>query len=260
MKTRPLFDLNCDLGEGEPVGKTRHLLRLITSANICCGIHAGSEEITRQTIRLAREAGVYAGAHPGLPGAFGRAAEMPPPQEFGRVITSQAEAFARECEKAGTQPAHLKLHGTLYHLAEDSPPHRETFAAIAPKLCDRLGFRRFFTRAGGALLALLESLGCEVWPEAFLDRAVFSDGRLVPRDIPGAVVTDPEEALRRYQQLASSGTLPSADGAPLPIRPRTLCVHGDNPAAIEILSLIARSACICADTHGGSSQTQNPES
>ncbi|HSH16107.1 MAG TPA: LamB/YcsF family protein, partial [Verrucomicrobiae bacterium] len=59
------LDLNCDLGEGEPLGRTRALMRWISSANVACGGHAGDVRSMRACVRLAKQSGVKLGAHPG---------------------------------------------------------------------------------------------------------------------------------------------------------------------------------------------------
>ena len=58
-----LIDLNADLGEG--AGHDAELMGWITSANICCGAHAGGPEDMRIAVAAARRHGVMVGAHPG---------------------------------------------------------------------------------------------------------------------------------------------------------------------------------------------------
>src|SRR2546428_7004850 len=62
---RMKLDVNCDLGEGEPLGHTRALMRWITSANVACGGHAGDVTTMQECVRLARATAVRLGAHPG---------------------------------------------------------------------------------------------------------------------------------------------------------------------------------------------------
>ena len=70
-------DINCDLGESfgaYRIGMDREVMPYITSANIACGYHGGDPLVMEETVRMCREAGVHAGAHPGLPDlqGFGR--------------------------------------------------------------------------------------------------------------------------------------------------------------------------------------------
>ena len=50
------IDLNADLGEG--AGFDAELMLLVTSANVCCGLHAGEPATSRETLELARLNGV----------------------------------------------------------------------------------------------------------------------------------------------------------------------------------------------------------
>src|SRR6266480_4414975 len=58
------LDLNADVGEGDPDADAA-LLRLVTSANIACGLHAGDPHTMRTTVALSVSQGVAVGAHPG---------------------------------------------------------------------------------------------------------------------------------------------------------------------------------------------------
>ncbi len=108
------IDLNSDLGENVAdriVSDDASMLRLVTSANVSCGFHAGSPEGIRQTLAAAVEGGVVIGAHPGYRDYenFGRTPPRPrlgtlqahveyqlgalmgsPPRWAGRSPTSQA--------------------------------------------------------------------------------------------------------------------------------------------------------------------------
>ena len=59
------IDLNCDMGELEDAAIEEALMPYITSANVACGAHAGSDEIMERTVRVALRHGVAVGAHPG---------------------------------------------------------------------------------------------------------------------------------------------------------------------------------------------------
>ena len=63
------INLNCDLGE-----KSNHydgkndgeLMKIINTASIACGYHAGDKETMQNTIQLAKKNNVSVGAHPGF--------------------------------------------------------------------------------------------------------------------------------------------------------------------------------------------------
>ena len=123
------IDLNCDMGEG--CGNDAALMKYISSANIACGYHAGSEDIILRTMDLAMENGVAIGAHPGYRDRenFGRIKHDLTPDEVYSLIAEQLEIFARCAESRGATIAHVKPHGALYNFAAQD---EETASAPSP--------------------------------------------------------------------------------------------------------------------------------
>jgi UPF0271 protein len=233
------FDLNCDLGEGEPLEKTEALMRSISSANIACGGHAGDEKSMRDCLLLAREFGVHAGAHPGIPDCanFGRSDSALSTAELESFLEQQITTLQAAAADVGMDLHHVKLHGALYHLTEANASLRkvylETMKTRWPNLI-------IFALAGGALVKEAIEFGLEAWPEAFLDRGYLPDGSLVPRADPRALVTEPEEIEPRIKLLLDTGEIIASDGTRLALSPKTLCVHSDSPRSIEIAALARR--------------------
>ena len=64
--------------------------------------------------------------------------------------------------------------------------------------------------------------------EGFPDRRYRDDGSLVPRGEPGAVLRDPAEIEATVRRLVAEG------------RVATLCIHGDEPAAVANARLVRR--------------------
>src|SRR5262245_34454854 len=125
-------DLNCDLGEGEPLEQTEALMPLITSANIACGGHAGSADTMRACIRLALQYGVRIGAHPGLPQreTLGRSPADISPTDFVTLILQQVSALETMARTSNARLHHIKLHGALYHRVEEHKPLRQAYLSI----------------------------------------------------------------------------------------------------------------------------------
>jgi len=219
----PLIDLNADVGE--ECGQDAALMRCITSANVACGLHAGSPGTMRETILLAREQGVAVGAHPSFPDRehFGRREMQLGSAEICDLVIRQIEALARIAADAGIRLQHVKPHGALYNVAVRD---RRVADAIARAIVsvDRslvlLGLPR------SELLAAAQTMGLRTAGEAFADRAYRADGTLVPRTEPGAVIHDPEQVLARIVSLAGRPDV------------ETICVHGDTPGAAELASKI----------------------
>lgn len=237
------IDLNADLGEGP--GKTRltrdaALLDLISSANIACGFHAGDATSMRETVLAARERGVAIGAHPSYPDVhgFGRRELDLEPAEIARHVSTQVSALRDVAVAAGARVSHVKPHGALYSRAAiDAQVARavaDAIAGIDPRLI-LLGL------AESEMTHAAERAGIRFAAEAFADRAYTRDLTLVPRERLNAVIDDPRAAARVALDLVQRRIMRTSDGSDVPLDADSLCVHGDNPAALEILRAV-RSA------------------
>ena len=237
------IDLNADVGERvvPEDGGDEPLLRIVTSANIACGFHAGDPRGIRRTLVLARTCGVAAGAHPSLADrdGFGRRVQPADPQEVEDLVLYQLSALLGMARAESMELSHIKPHGWLYHLAsEDDTAARAIVRATAS--CRRglrlVGF------AGSRLVEAAREAGLPVSAEAFADRVYDPRGRLMPRERPGAVITDPAQAVRQALGLVLEHRVTAADGrTTLDVSADTLCVHGDTPGAVRLAEAV-RSA------------------
>lgn len=221
------IDLNCDLGEG--CATDEELLTLITSANVSCGFHAGDAMTAAATLAAAERNGVQAGAHPGFADRehFGRRELARTEEEIYTDCVYQVGALLALSRAAKWPLRHLKPHGALYNMACREDAYAKPLVAAAA----------FF---GLPLLGLpnsrLEALSaghCPFIPEGFADRRYRTDGSLVPRSEPDALVHDPAEAVRQVEWLLRERGV------------RTICVHGDNPQALAFVRAL-RSALTAA--------------
>jgi UPF0271 protein len=234
------IDINCDMGESfgrYVLGQDEALLPLITSANIACGWHAGDPLVMERTVRLAREAQVAIGAHPGLPDlqGFGRRHLDLTPEEAEAFVLYQVGALAAFARAWGAELAHVKPHGALYNQAAQN---RALAQAIARGVAR---FSRSLILVGLAGSALVEAgleAGLAVASEGFPERGYTSAGMLMPRGQPGAVIDSPQQAAAQALRLAREGVVFSTPGGAQHIAIDTLCVHGDNPNAVQILHAI----------------------
>ncbi|MEK7879557.1 MAG: 5-oxoprolinase subunit PxpA, partial [candidate division NC10 bacterium] len=120
-----VIDLNCDMGESYgrwTLGADGAVMPFISSANIACGYHGGDPHVMRRTVALALEHGVAIGAHPGLPDlmGFGRRVMEITPQEAKDYFCYQIGALREFVRVAGADLQHVKPHGILYNMAEQS--------------------------------------------------------------------------------------------------------------------------------------------
>ncbi|GEL95794.1 LamB/YcsF family protein [Cellulomonas composti] len=251
------MDLNCDLGEGyddwEPgvEGLDTRLLAIVTSANVACGAHAGDDRAMAEVCRVAARHGVAVGAHVSYEDRadFGRTFRDVPPDELRAQVAAQIRALAAHAAAAGTRIRYVKPHGALYNALVH---HDEQARAVLDGVADACADRRVADLRtaeplpvvglpGSAVLALAASRGVRAVGEAFADRGYRSDGTLVPRTEPGALVTDPREVERRVVQLATTGTLTAADGSQLALDAETVCVHSDTPGAATLAAGVRRA-------------------
>jgi UPF0271 protein len=209
------IDLNADLGEG--AGFDAELMPLVTSANVCCGAHAGSPDVTRSTLELASRHGVAVGAHPGYPDRehFGRRELSLSPHEVGTLCLYQVGGLEALARVAPVRVAYLKPHGALYNQACRDPELARAVAAVA-----LLSGLTLVGLPGSELERAAGRISLPFVAEGFADRRYRPDGSLVPRTEPDAFAHDPQEAVEQVGRLIRERGV------------RTVCVHGDNPEAV----------------------------
>ena len=223
-------DLNADLGEG--AGHDEELLTLVTSANIACGFHAGDADTMHECISAARDHGVAVGAHPSLFDRenFGRKEFPVTPDEVFEGVSYQLGVFQAIASDLSVRPNHVKPHGALYNMAtRDEKIAKEIARAILvvdPSLI-------LFAPGNSALAEAGQGVKLHVACEVFADRNYLSDGSLVPRNRPDALLHGPEEAAARVLRMLRERKVRSLDGVDVDVRAETVCVHGDTPGAVK---------------------------
>ena len=238
------IDLNADVGEGfgpYAMGADAELLSLVTSANVACGFHGGDPTVMDRTVELAARHRLAIGAHPGhhdLRG-FGRRAIEVPPAEIERDVLYQVGALQAFARSHGVELAHVKPHGALYNQAATDQAMAEAVArGVARAGSDLVLVGLASSRAMAAAAA---KVGLRFAAEAFADRRYQADGTLQPRSVPGSVIEDPAEAAAQAVSIARDRRVKAADGSVVEIRAETLCLHGDNPAAVANARAVRRA-------------------
>jgi 5-oxoprolinase (ATP-hydrolysing) subunit A len=236
------IDLNCDMGESfgaYTIGMDTDVMDHITSANIACGFHAGDPLVMARTVKLAKEKGVGIGAHPGYPDllGFGRRPLACTREEITQYVIYQAGALNGFCRAHGATLQHVKPHGALYLDAVENDTVARGIAdgilAVDPDLL----FVALAGKKGEPMRRMGAKLGLKVVYEAFPDRAYTPEGTLLSRKQPGAVISDPDEVARRALDMAN-GYVIAVDGTRIDLEVHSLCVHGDNPAAVALVKTI----------------------
>lgn len=232
------LDLNCDLGEGEPLTRTRALMRYITSANVACGGHAGGLKSMHDCVRLAKEFDVRLGAHPGpwSRADFGREPVHITPAELELLLLQQVGALERLAHDRNVRLRHIKLHGALYHATEADESLARHYLAAVRKWWPGA---KVFARAGGTVARIGRRFGAPVWEEAFADRRYDNRGFLVARGHPGALLTRPSEVGQQVRAILQRKEVATSSGESLRMEPQTLCLHSDTPRALPLAQLIS---------------------
>ncbi|MGW2784310.1 LamB/YcsF family protein [Streptomyces populi] len=230
------IDLNADLGEG--FGRWRltddeQLLSVVTSANVACGFHAGDAATMRRVCELAAERGVRIGAqvsYRDLAG-FGRRAMDVPSGELTAEVAYQIGALEVFARAAGSRVAYVKPHGALYNRVVHD--EEQAAAVVDGVLLAGTGLP-VLGLPSSRFLKIAERAGLPVVAEAFADRAYTGEGTLVPRSQEGAVIAEADAVVERSLGLARSGVVVSLSGERVPVRARSLCLHGDTPGAVGL--------------------------
>ena len=223
LRVMRVIDLNADLGEGGT--EDAALLGLVSSANIACGGHAGTEKTMRESLQRASATGVAIGAHPGYedPEYFGRRAMALSLEKVTDLVVRQVTKLVTLAAEHGTTIQHVKPHGALYHQAGRDPLLAaalvEGIIRISPEFI-------LYAQPGSELDKVARSAGLTVCPEGFADRRYRDDGSLMPRGEPGAVIKEVDAAVAQAMEITAAGKV------------ETLCLQGDGVTAVAILKVL----------------------
>ncbi len=237
------IDINCDLGESFGTfqkGQDAAVFPFLTSCNIACGFHGGDPWHMEQTIQLALQHQVRIGAHPSYPDlqGFGRRSMQIPAPELKAMIKYQIAALKGMAESQGGTLTYVKPHGALYNDAAKDAALAATILQAIQELDASLSLMGL---AGSEMQHQAQSKGHPFLAEAFADRRYRKDGRLQSRQEKGAVLHDPEKVCEQVLQIVTRQGVETVEGDWLPILADSICIHGDNPAAIEILQALDKA-------------------
>ncbi|WP_194975626.1 5-oxoprolinase subunit PxpA [Aquiflexum lacus] len=229
------FDINCDLGEG--LSNDELLMPYLESCNIACGGHAGNDQTIKETIRLAKKHQVKIGAHPSYPDLpnFGRLKMDITLELLKRSLSSQLTLFQNLVKAQNTKIHHIKLHGALYNF---SAADLLTASMILDVVEDQFTGSNLYCPPKSLILQLAEERGIPIKREVFADRNYNDDGSLVSRTESNAVITDPDKVLEHVKSMVEQAKIRTVTGNTISVQADTICIHGDNPNALEILKNI----------------------
>lgn len=232
------IDLNADVGEG--CGQDDKLLKIVSSANVCTGLHAGSPIVLAKTLALAKENGVTVGAHPSYDDRanFGRLNQNLSKAELVALLTYQLGTIQALCVQSGVTLRYVKPHGALYNQAATDSTLARVLAETIASFNERLAIMGL---AGSALITAGREYGLATISEAFADRRYNADGTLVARGVAGAVIDDAKQALSQVKQMIEAGTVTAITGETVTLQADSICLHGDNDHAVQFATNIYKT-------------------
>lgn len=237
-------DLNCDMGESwgaYTMGDDAAMLKIVTTANVACGFHGGDPLVMHRTLTLAKQNGVGVGAHPSYLDSWGfgrRRIAGEDPADLEKMIVYQVGAIREMAAYVGLKLVHVKPHGTLGNACQEDDALAEMLARTV-KTIDR--DLVLMVMPGGSLERAGEKSGLRIAREVFADRAYDDRGMLVSRKLPGAVIHDADLAATNVLRMVQERAVISVTGKRVPVEVDTICVHGDNPAAVVMAQAVRRA-------------------
>ena len=242
MKYFMEININCDLGEKSKFHSTKYdpdLLKIVNSANIACGFHAGDEETMKNTIEISKKNNVSIGAHPSFndPLNFGRKRISLSRNEIKKLIIDQYEILQGIAENLDTVVTHIKPHGALNNMAcEDLNLSRilaETIFNIDKNLI-------YLVPTGSKMETAAMEFNMKIACEIFADRNYEDDGNLVSRSKADAIITDPEKCKKHVLEMVKNQSLNCLSGKKIPCQIDSICIHGDNIQSLETAKQIKK--------------------
>ncbi|MDX2158299.1 MAG: 5-oxoprolinase subunit PxpA [Hyphomicrobiaceae bacterium] len=234
------INLNADIAEGwgaYDIGDDAALMRIIKSASVACGFHAGDHNTMHRIVMLAKELGVSIGAHPGFNDiwGFGRREIRMSPSDIEYMTAYQIGALQAIARYAGLSVTHLKAHGALSNMAARDEGYAMALGravkAVAPEII-------YVALAGSEMERAGRKLGLRVAREGFADRQYEEDGNLASRSVPGTVYRDPQKALEQALRMIETGEVVARSGKRIRVAVDTICVHGDEPSAVAVANAV----------------------
>ena len=229
------ININCDLGESSKLHSTENdplLLKIVNSANIACGYHAGDEQTMEKTIEISKKNKVSIGAHPSFndPENFGRKRLSLPSNEIKKLVIDQINILSKIANNKGVKVTHVKPHGALNNMACENYDLAKIISEAIIQVNKEL---IFLVPTGSQMEKAGKKLGMKIAAEIFADRNYEDNGNLVSRSKNNALITDPEIAKKHVIKMVENQALNCYSGKQIPCEIDSICVHGDGESAVN---------------------------
>jgi UPF0271 protein len=228
------ININCDLGEKSKFHSTKNdpdLLKIVNSANIACGYHAGDKETMNRVIEISKTNQVSIGAHPSFndPENFGRKKINLNSSEVTKLIIDQYEVLQKIAENHNENVTHIKPHGALNNMACEDLELATTIAKAINSINKDI---IFLVPTGSKMELVGKKLNMKIACEIFADRNYEDDGNLVSRSKDNALITNPDVAKKHVLKMVKNQALNCFSGKKIPCKIDSVCIHGDNESSL----------------------------
>ena len=232
--------LNCDMGESFGIysfGLDKEVMPYIDMANLACGFHASDPVTMHKSINNAKEHDVEIGCHPAYPDliGFGRREISCSQEEIVSFILYQLGALDAICKSYDVKVTYVKPHGALYNSMMNNEMIFKAIAKAISKYDNSIKLMILSTLNNSHYQVLANKYNISLLYEVFADRSYSDEGLLIPRTQKNAVITDEKELIQRAKQLFKEGTIKTINDKELTLQADTICVHGDNTSALQII-------------------------
>ena len=228
------ININCDLGEKSKFHSIENdpkLLKIVNSANIACGYHAGDEQTMDMIIKISKENQVSIGAHPSFndPENFGRKRINLNSSEIKKLIFDQYNILQIIAQKNDECVSHIKPHGALNNMACEDIELATTLAKTINEISKDI---IYLVPTGSKMELAAKKLNMKIGCEIFADRNYEDDGNLVSRKKSNAIITNPEQAKKHVLNMVKNQALNCLSGKQIPCEIDSVCIHGDNESSL----------------------------
>ena len=236
------ININCDLGEKSKHHSTKYdpdLLKIINSANIACGYHAGDEDTMKNTIEISKKNNVSIGAHPSFndPENFGRKRHNLSEREIKKLVIDQYKILESIAAKLEAKVTHIKPHGALNNMACEDLNLSEILAETIFNIDKNL---IYLVPTGSKMEQAARKLDMKIACEIFADRNYEDDGNLISRSKSNAVITNPDKCKKHVLEMVKNQSINCFSGKKIKCQIDSICIHGDNIQSLETANQIKK--------------------
>ena len=237
------ININCDLGEKSELHSIENdpeLLKIVNSASIACGYHAGDERTMDFTIKTSKKNGVSIGAHPSFKDTknFGRKRINLSERKITDLIVDQYNILQSIAERYNENVSHIKPHGALNNMACEDMDLANIIAKTIKNINKDL---IYLVPTGSKMETAAKKLNMKIACEIFADRNYEDDGNLVSRSKKDALITNPEHAKAHVLEMVENQALNCLSGKKIPCEIDSVCIHGDSVSSLNTASVIRKN-------------------